>query len=198
MTETIDEGLHQQSAVYISQNLADPFVNDFFPILQDGHDTAKHISLHLAIHPKARWMQLYWLSRLPIRLDAEQRVEKEELRMMMNEISVENDKFGFIRICAEGHPYDAYMYPWSPYRRGVEPLKRYYAGNAMHDDPLLEKLAETRDYALQHFPYAVPEREAVSLDGKCIQCFASQLDYVALKLSIAKPKELYESANFPR
>ncbi len=193
VTETMDEGLHQQSMVYISQQLADPFINDFFPMLHDGHDTAKHISLHLAIHPRTRWMQLYWLSRLPIRQDAEEGAEKEELRRMVKEISVENDKFGFIRIRAEDSPHDTYVYLFSPYRRGTEPLTRYYAGQDLCEDPLLKKLAKIRSYALEHFPYAVMESDAVELDGKKITCFASQLDYVLLKLSTTRPKQLYES-----
>ncbi len=152
VTETIDEGLHQQSMVYISQQLADPFINDFFPILHDGHDTAKHLLLHLAIHSKARWMQLYWLSRLPIRQDAEEGAEEEELRRMMNEISAENDEFGFIRIRpGSPYPYDSYTYPWSPYKTGIWPLTRFYSGKQMPNDPLCQRLAEIRRYGLKHF-----------------------------------------------
>lgn len=69
-----------------------------------------------------------------------------------------------------------------------------WQSNTNQTPQILEILYEARRFALTHFPYTPPCNDTVILRGKTIPTFASQLDYIALKLVTVKPLELYNQA----
>lgn len=69
-----------------------------------------------------------------------------------------------------------------------------WQGDTNQTPQILEILYEARRFALTHFPYTPPCNDTVILRGGTIHTFASQLDYVVLKLVTVKPQKLYNQA----
>ncbi|MBI3032312.1 hypothetical protein HYY69_02455 [Candidatus Woesearchaeota archaeon] len=130
-------------------------------------------------------MQLYWLIRLPIREKPQNTEVFKELRTMLKQVTgIAEDINTYLK-------RTRILYLVNQARRRV---KEFYSGKKPYSLPLEKRAFETRQYALEKLPYEVPERYGVILDGATITRFASQLDYVALKLITQTPELLYAEA----
>jgi len=202
--ETIDQGAATAGISELSPQI-DPFLVDFHMTNEkDGHNGAGYLSQALKFDQELKRMQMFWLSRLPIRLKSEQRRSLNDVITecrMINRLSAES--------AAKKKP-DVYS-GWvirrdiiksvpripSLYDDGLSPLVRFYAAGILQrdcQDPTLKKIEEIRRNSIRLFPYEVDTSNGVFLNGRLHTRFASQLDYVALKLLTTKPRALYEEA----
>jgi len=196
IAETLDEGsitgLIDESTPQI-----DPYLNDHIMFNEsDGHNGAEYFSQMLSFNPRAKRMQLYWLSRLPIRRKVPQDDAFTEMIKIMDEISQMARK-GNMKLDGEEMKI---AYLSSPFDMGLDILHQFYLFGKFQErtifptEYLTRRLTRSRRLALDNHPYEVESHQAVNLQGKILTRFASQLDYVALKLSTSKPRELYALA----
>lgn len=189
MGEVLDHGRPYHDGHKVSPQI-DPFLNDFSIFGEkDGHNAAYYMDEHLASDSKAKWMQLFWLSRLMGRLKS----EESEARVLELAIRDLGRKMGESEEMRTVEYFKAYSRGFNPYEFGIVPLVSFYYGNK----PVgffEEGLAAIRSHAIRHFSYEVSNGEGVVLNGRRITKFASQLDFVALKLITSKPVELYAEA----
>lgn len=179
ITETIDEG--ERSKPNTTELLIDPYINDYWLFdEEDGHAGAKYFTKYLSFGTGSRQQQLQWLARLPIR---------KHFFCMYNH-------YKLIDICEElkniEKKGEKLILRWligctrSPYETDTQPLIRFYT-NQKPTNTIEEKLFEARHIALRE-PYQ--PNDTIIIDHQPITTFASQLDYVALKLTTTKPEDL--------
>lgn len=133
-----------------------------------------------------KWMQLFWLSRLAIRADVPED-EKNRYWQIMSDLGLlDKDK-------PENAGFDVHYGRFNPYQFGIGPLVSFYYGNIPMGD-FERRVTEARSFAIRHFPYEVSRRDGIRLNGTTITRFASQLDFVVLKIATANPSELYAEA----
>lgn len=182
ITETIDEG--ERPIPKQIDLLIDPYINDYWMINEeDGHAGAKYLTKYLSFGTRSRQQQLQWLARLPIR---------KHFFCMSNH-------YKLIDICEElkniEKKYTNKLSPTpttdisiiqSPYTTGTQPLIRFYT-NQKPTNTIEEKLFAARHIALRE-PYQ--PNDTIIINDQQITTFASQLDYVVLKLTTTKPEDL--------
>lgn len=215
VAETIDEGtptdiyrtrsFHEDGVLIEAAEIEsffgplDPLLNDFFMTERDGHVTAPYLLRLLSRDSKARQMQLCWLSRLPIRpvmrhslhipwvhierLTSKAVQYKEMLERLAEESDITDDKQNKAFVCA-----------FSPYDNNPFDLVSFYRSDKATSDLLVRELTKIRAFAIGNFPYIPDNGKGVKIDGKVVSRFASQLDYIALKLILTNPEDLHAEA----
>jgi hypothetical protein len=191
IAETIDEG---ESLVALTRDYGqqrDPYVNDFFldPAEDLGHSGAQFLRLRLSSHPGKLRVQLRWLARLTPRTVPQGAIGGDlEAQLRALVLPPFSDKLEF---SAPGEPTEHYVQ--HPYDRSTHSLQDFYLGK----DPatrFLDAAARVRRNLMQSYPFSVPEERAVILQDSArarhITSFASQLDYVALRIATARTAEL--------
>ena len=167
IAEAIDEG--EPHRIRERSPHYDPFLEDFqfAPSEEDGHNGAKYLCRHLSAYPDLRRKQLYWLSRQAVRsYDEDPDSDNREI------------------IPAKGIR--------SLYTHGISVLEKFYAGKLRVSGRKSEQVMNARQALLEHNPYF--PGDDVELNGRKIDCFASQLDYIVLKLAKTEPDHLYQEA----
>ena len=170
IAETIDEG----KCIYpTTAYILDPFINDFYMFSEKhGHDGAKYLLAHLSVYYPETKKQLNWLARLPVRsrqkLDKEYETMLEEVsKIQTNRIHIIDEDGNDYRIVCNSNDIDLFR------------TRDFYMGIRSSDN-FTRKLEDIRLYAIDNYPY-VPN-DSIEMYGKIIDKFASQLDYVVLKL----------------
>lgn len=175
VTETIDEGRIGDVDQMVYH--LDPFLNDFSMAKgeESGHYGAKYFCKHLLkSDSEQRRMQLCWLARQLIR--NKPKLDSEDFKLM--EVLLKELTFDK----GDGEQL---------YADGLSPLLDFYL-DAPISNSQISRLHRVRSSALEHLPYQ-PD-DVVWLGNKKLTKFASQLDYLALKLRQVDPKTLYKKA----
>lgn len=188
ITEVIDYGGYSSLTPKKPFQL-DPFVNDFhFAKGEDGTGVAKKILPLLEHQQYKRRIQLQWLARVPIREIGDMK-SLEKIKETMN-LLLPTEKRGKHperhRIRHQGKIM--YVEP-----RSIEPptlgIEQFYG--KLHDVHFLKSIDEIRRELIRRAPY-VPN-DQVTFNGRKYERFASQLDYVVLKLLTTPVGELKAS-----
>ncbi len=185
ITETVDFGVHIPQPR--DTQIVDPFINDFkiAPYI-NGHNAAEYVCRLLSKDSEKRRLQLYWLARLPIR---------DQAPCTSNIAELKRELVRFNQSTRLGIPYRRRFVriKKSPYGINPQLVAILYQQRAVKHD-YIEALAEQRRVLQDHLPYIVKQEQGVILQGRRIVRFASQLDYVALKLITQTPESLYAEA----
>lgn len=175
ITETVDEGGIDNLDKTVFH--LDPFLNDFSMAKgeESGHYGAKYFGKHLLKEDsEQRRMQLCWLARQKIR----------------NKLKPDNEDFKLMEFLLKELTFDAGNGE-QLYSRGLSLLLDFYL-DAPTSNSQINKINSARSFALEHCPYQ-PD-DVVEIGNKKLTRFASQLDYVVLKLKQVEPQKLYGEA----
>lgn len=187
ITETIDQG---EKVRIPRRKIFDPFINDCERIREPtGHEGADYLCTLLSEDPQKRQMQLYWLIRLPIRLRLSNGAAPEKVEEYLKTLrQLSSDNEDIHDGLKETTPQNIAHYTL-PGR-----LRSFYTGKPYNKTRLEQRAYKIRLLSTEGFYYYVDPKWGVKLGEKVITQFASQLDYVALKLMTATPEDLYKEA----